>query len=436
MSDQTPERLQAFRAQYQPPARSGRGWFVVLALLLVAGFAGVFALLLLPSSPVRKGAVPAGASAGLDAETQRQYAAYLAEKNLPQEAIAAYETYLDKAPLDNDARAKIQLGIAKLAIDTKQYERALANLYQAEMLAPKSDLKPEIDKRIVQCLDVLGRSSDLKRELKGRTSLKRTAQDVKPGETVLAEFSGQVITDRDLDNEIDKLPASARKTFDDPEKRKDLLKNMVVERVLLDKAVRQGLDEDPKIQEHLAQERDQLIVRRLIEDQVRSKVIVTPEDAERFYKAESARFTTPGSAEVRIESAATKQDAEAMQEWKQAPVTVREGGRLPNVAKSDDFVKDIFVADAGKRVGPTEIDGKWYIAEVVSKKPAQVHPYEEVKDQALQMLQYQKEQEQLQDLLDETLKSQGVALHLERLAPSEGSATPSATSASEAKASS
>ena len=109
----------------------------------------------------------------------------------------------------------------------------------------------------------------------------------------MAEFGGQVITDRDLEREIEKLPPAARESFQSPEKRVELLQNIVAERLLLDKANRLELDKDPEVQEELARVRDGLIVRRLIDQEVDSKTAVSTEDVRRFYEAEIERFTDP-----------------------------------------------------------------------------------------------------------------------------------------------
>ncbi len=430
--ERTPDRLQEFRAQNAARAGQARSNRWAFALLIV-GLAAVLVMqgMLLHST---RAAQPRARAAGLDPETTRTYAAYLAEKNLPQEAIAAYESYLSRADLTPDARARICLGIAKLAMEQKQHEQALANLYLAEMLAPESDIKSEIDKRIVQCLDVLGRSSDLRRELKNRTSLQKTAKDVKPGETVLAECAGQVITDRDLDARIDQLPASMRANLDTPDKREELLKTMVAERMLLDKALRQGLDEDAQVQEQLAQERDALIVRKLIDQEVRSKISLTPEDVERYYKAEPARFTEPARAKIRYAAADTKEAAEAIAAPAEKEASVIEDGAVPGLQGSETFAQAILAASAGDRVGPVEVSGRWYVAKVEEKRASRLLALEDVRDRAQRMLAMQKEQEQMQTMLDDILKSQDVELHLDRLRGS-GEEAPAAASQGSAEGS-
>ncbi|HEO71751.1 MAG TPA: hypothetical protein ENN80_10860, partial [Candidatus Hydrogenedentes bacterium] len=336
MGEQTPDRLREFRSQYRAKAAPGLKLLVLLVVLTLAGFGGVFGLLLRgvttkPESQARHSI----AGAGLPAQTERDYAAYLAEREQPLAAIEAYQRYLTKASLDPNARANICYTMAKLAIKAEAYDVALTFLYQAEFLAPESELKDEIDKKVVLCLDKLGRRVDLRKELRKRTRLQRTAEDLEEGETVLAEFAGEIITDRDWALELEKLPAYMRDSVTTIDKKTEFLKNMVAQRLLVDKARRLELDQDPDVQERVARHLDAMIVQKLIEDEVASAVRVTPEDVERFYKAETERFTEPAKAVVRVGEADTAEAVQAFDVLPEATRTVRKGGAVPGVPGSE-----------------------------------------------------------------------------------------------------
>jgi hypothetical protein len=413
MSEETPERLKQFRAEnHRTTAAPTRLLLVNVVIFVVGMMLGMAGLAALQED---RGAREAGPAGGLSLEQQKRLALYLEEKQLPNRAIDAYTDYLERASLDNAARAKVCYSIAKLALDTEHYEQALASLYEAEMLDPASDLKPEIDRKIVLCLDKLGRAVDLKRELRRRTDIKRSPEDLEPGEVVLAEFAGQVITDRDLELEIEKLPAAAQDAMAGPDKKVDLLRNIVAERLLLDKAHRLELDKDPEIQEQLAAQRDAMIVRKLIGDEVRAKVVVSPEDVQRFYKAESDRFTQPAAATVTVGTVAGDEVA-----WADKPVRVREGGRMPGAPVGPDAIAAVFEAEPGMMTDRFEADGATYTFRVESKEEAELLPFDEVKEQAARMLQMQKEQEQVQVLIEETLQARDVRLHPERLTKETG----------------
>jgi len=420
MSDETPDRLRAFRAHYAPAKAPSNRMAVVQTVVLVAGFAGVFALLL---GQAGQGAPGTDATrGGLSARTARDLAVYLAERQHPIAAVAAYQAYLDREDLEPEARARVCYSMAKLAIDAEQFDTALTYLYQAEFLAPDSDLRAEIDKKVVLCLDRLGRGVDLRKALRKRTAVKRAAADVDPGETVLAEFGDEVITDRDLALEIEKLPPYMRDSIAGPEERAGFLKNLVAQRLLVDKARRLGLDEDPGVQAEMVAQLDAMIVRKLIADEVATRIHVTPEDVERFYNASIDRFTEPATAKVRIGRGDSAEAVQALEALPSVPVTVRQGRPIPGLPGSDAAVEAAFAAGLGGRVGPYESDGAWYVLEVVSKTPERVRPFDEVRDEARRTYEARKHQEELAALIERVLEERDVRLHLERLeAPDESS---------------
>lgn len=407
MSEQTPDRLQQFRAQYAPPRKNGALAYVQLAVT-TAGFVVVGALLLAP----RNAAGPA--AGGMSPDEQREFAAYLEGKSEPEAAVQAYETYMKNAALDPAERANVAYSIAKLSIDAELYDQALPYLYQAEFLNPESDLKDEINKKVVMCLDKLGRGADLRHELRKRTEIKRSAKNVEPDETVLAEFAGEVLTDRDLENELDKLPPAARDSMNTPENRADMVKSLVAQRLLLDKARRLELDKDPEIQDQLVKQLDSMIVQKLIQDEVKKNIKISPEDVERFYKAEPARFTDPAVAEIQIADAESEDAAKAITEFDADPVKIRKGGPVPGAPRELD-ASAVFETEEGKIAGPVQCGERWYVFKVNSKQPEKLRPFEEVKDAARRMLQMQKEQEQVSALIEETLQARNVKLHLDRL---------------------
>ena len=420
MGENTPDRLKAFREETRERSQRRNPWAVVNTLLIVVGFACVIAAIVLTSDRRTQNTAPGG---GLSNAAMREYATVLERKGLVDAAIEAYEEYLGTASLEPDARANVCYSVGKLAIDAERYEKALEFLYQAEMLAPDSPMKDEINSKVVLCLDKLGRSTELRRELRKRTAPTRTAADLAEGEVVLAEFGDEVITDRDLDAEIEKLPPAARESFSTAESRVELLRNLVAERLLLDKAMRLELDKAPEVQEELAQVRDGLIVRRLIDQEIDSKISVTPEDVRRFYDAEIERFTEPAT---RVALAGTGDSAEAAREnlaeakrdpGKASRVVVREGQLVQGLGDGEHdeaVLKVVLGTKSGTVSEPIELDGAWYVF-AVTETPAKVHAFDEVKARAERMLRAEKQREQFQALVSETLKARSVQLYPERL---------------------
>lgn len=417
MSENTPERLKAFRAQYDAaPKRSGAMGIVQLVclILIIVGLAAQWV-----RGPVVKPAAPVANQGGLTLDQQREYAVRLADKKLTGPAIAAYEEYLKNAALSVSERAKVCYSIAKLAVEDEKYDAALPYLYQAEYLDPKSELKEEINKKVVLCLDKLGRNVDLRHELRKRSDTKHDASQVQANDAILAEFGNEAITKRDLEMEIDKLPPAAKDSFATPEKKAELLKNLVAERLLVDKARRLELDKAPEVQDLLAKQLDSMIVQKLISDEVRKDVQVTPEDVERFYKAEPALFTEPASAEVQMAKADSEEAAKGIKEFAGKAVTVRKGRPVPGVKDLAEAPEGLFSAEKDAIVGPVKAGDAWYVFKVASTTPEKLPPFEEAKDKAAQTYQMRKEQEKVSSIIDETLKAREVHLYLERLQDAE-----------------
>lgn len=418
MPESTPDRLKAFRAEYDArERRSKRSRLVILAAFLL-GVAGVFAYQLLiygQLAPDSKGPATTNAS------VQRDLAAYLAAKNQPEAALEAYEQYLEHAEMAPADRAKVCYSAANLAIDTGRHQKALALLYQAEMLDPNSELRNDIDKKILLCLDKLGRPESLRRELARRGNPRHTAAASGP-ETVLAEFGEERITHLDLERELEKLPASAREALNTRESRVAFLKNLVAERLLVEKARRLGLDKDPAIQEQLAGQMERLMVRKLIDDEVRSRLSVTPQDIERFYKAEIARFTVPPTATGTVGRGATESEALANAAGEGAVRAAVRDGRLD--ARGIPADAGAHLAQAVLAKGPGEIavaveaGSAWY-AFRGTLVPETVQPFEQVRDEAERLYRMQKEQEELAAFIEGALNAEGVRLYPERLAPEE-----------------
>lgn len=415
MGENTPERLKQFREGYAGQRTPRSGWAVACVACAIAGIAAGA----LAGVWYARQKSESAAEGGLSLERQKALAVRLEEKQLHQAALEAYDRYLGSAVLGDQARAKVCYSAADVAISADDHERALGYLYEAEFLDPDGELSSEIGKKIVACLEKLDRPVDLRRELRQRTSVKHSEKDLQEGEVVLAELGDGIITDRDLELELEKLPAAAQERMATPEQRFELLKNVVAERLLLDKANRLELDQTPEIQEQLAAQRDALVVRKLIADTVRKNVRVTPDDVERFYKAEPDRFTDPARAQVRVAKADTEEAARVLEAFPEQTVTALEGRAIPGVPGSAEASQALFSApldESGKgRVGPVEIDGTWYIFQVESRTGKRLLPFEEVKNRAGQMLRMTKEQEQVQALIEDTLAARNVRLYPERL---------------------
>ena len=409
-TNSTPERLAAFRAEYQAPKASRTTVFVPIALALLLILTAINLFLALT-----RGTTSASGTSGDSATDQRALASYLVEKNLPGEASAAYRRYIDSGAVAGNDLANVCVSAADAAIQAERFEEALSFLYEADFKVPNSDRKPDIDKKIAFCLEKLNRSTELKHELRNRTTLSKTKAEVAPNETVLAEIGDAVITNRDLDAEINRMPEGARSTYDKPEKREELLKSVVARKVLVEKARRLELDKDEAIQTSLAEALEQLMVSKLIEQDVASNVKITPEDVQRYYQAEIKRFTRPAAVKVLIATGATEAEVSGEATYSTSPVTAIAGESIPGIANSETVAATLVALDKDATSAPTQLGDKWYRFKIVDKQLEEVQPFERVQASVQRLLEQQKRQEQMNALLSQTLQSDSVKLYPERL---------------------
>ncbi|MCC6698374.1 MAG: hypothetical protein IT365_22305 [Candidatus Hydrogenedentes bacterium] len=294
MSEETPERLRRFRATYACD-HARMAWLprVLAAVCLVAlGAMGMKA-----AESLRGASTVSPASrGGLTAEQWRSYAIRLEERNLPEQALHAYEAYLECAALSDPERSRVCYSLAKLASDARLFEEALAYLYQSELLNPGSDLKPEIDKQIVVCLEALGRPGQLAREVRQRSGADPKAANA--SEVVLAEARNQVFTEADLDRELARLPESARASLAAADKKAEFIKGLMTQRVLVDRAFRAGLGKDPDVEAAITAHRDALLVEKLLQTQVKEPEAPAEDDIRHFYESEQKSFTPNGAPQA------------------------------------------------------------------------------------------------------------------------------------------
>lgn len=352
---------------------------------------------------------------GIAPEKLKEFAILLEEKGLPEKAIEVYKTYLEKATLEDSSRAAVCYSVGRLAAEKEHYEDALAYFYLAEMLTPETGLKPEIDKQILACLEHLERKDDLRKELRKRSSPSPSDRDEQSSRVILAEFPTGVITDKDFEAELAKMPPGLKEKMTKPEDKLQLLKNLVAEKLLLDKAFRLGVDKDPEIEKMLARERDSLLVRKLLTMEVDSKIQITPEDVERYYKSAPEKFAEPETAEVLI----CKKDRDGEKpedtDFGDEVISLTRGKNGPDVIQSEEILDAVFSAKPDDLLGPFKQDDQFLWIKVLSKKAARRSSFEETRDTAEKMLRWEKQQELTRQLIDETLKSADVKFFPERL---------------------
>lgn len=233
----------------------------------------------------------------LPAERVREFANVLYNRELFKPAIAEYERYLHEYPLDEREQASISYTIGNIYFDrVHDYESALAYYLRVQELYPKSELVPEAGKRIVECLERLQRSADAQQALEENTFLD-TSQVAKkrPGE-VIAKIGNREITTGDLDYEMKRLPPYIQAQIKDKSKRVEFLRQYVASELLYDTARRKGLEKDPEVVEAAFQAKKNVMVQKLLEEEIAGQVNYGDSDLELYYRANLSRYVKSDSS--------------------------------------------------------------------------------------------------------------------------------------------
>jgi tetratricopeptide (TPR) repeat protein len=233
----------------------------------------------------------------LPAERVREFAGVLYNRELYKPAIAEYERYLRDYPVEEREQASISYTIGNIYFDRlHDYESALSYFLRVQELYPKSDLAPEAGKRIVECLERLQRSADAQQALEESTFLD-TAQVTKkrPGE-VVAKIGMREVTTGDLDYEMKRLPPYIQEQIKDKSKRLEFLRQYIATELLYDTAKRKGLEKNTEVVEAAFQAKKNLMVQKLLEEEIASKVNYNESDLDLYFRANSSKYTKTDSA--------------------------------------------------------------------------------------------------------------------------------------------
>ncbi len=437
--------------------KGGRGTRLVIVLLVCVLIVGIVNLVfaVLGSPDTEK---DAGASAALPPEQQKELALKFEKQGLAEQAARAWREYLQTAALSDKERGNIMYRIGKVYHEEGVWDKALDAYYRAETYGLDSELRPEIGRRIAECLESLGKFAALRYELAERVGMDTDEEDT--GEEVLAEIGPQKITKAELDRRIEaeldrqlgqlagRLSPEQRKaqkerilqSLDSPQNRLDMLRQIVAEEVLYRKAREMELAERPEVRDMLRDAERKLLAQRVIEEEVGGSVNITPTDLETYYKAHKDKYTEPPQAKIshilvdskdkaeevleRLEKGesfeklagemsmdeATRDAGGAIEQW-----VSKAGAHIPGIGESEEGKRLIFATDAGDVVRePVETGAGYHVIMVRERKPARQLPFEDVRNDAYRTLAAQKEREVQESLLATLRNEYDVVIHYSR----------------------
>ena len=268
-----------------PPPPSRRGLY---ALLLVN-------LALLAAIGLSVWLRPAG-DAGDDPARRREVAAKLQAAGAFDEAAAEWARYLEIADRPAAERAGIAYSLGNTLLEAGRYERALRWFYEAESLGA-GELSDELGRRIVHCLERLGRHHAATAAMGASVALAPAAGDpaapadpADPADPVVARIGGDEIRRSQVERALDDGPPELRRAWSEAARRPELLRRYVAEELVWRRALKLELDDDPDVRRRHADLLKQLVVAEFVERELLAKIDVDETDLRSFYQANASRY--------------------------------------------------------------------------------------------------------------------------------------------------
>ncbi len=364
-------------------------------------------------------------------EFYREIGGKLQTAGVIPEAIEAYEKYLNSNDLDKELRAKIFFSLGNLYEESGAYEKALHKYYAVQVIDSSSESAQDSSKRIVALLERLKKYNAAKFELKNQTALEK--ENVRQGGDIVAKIEGRPVFKYEINEELDQLPEMYKKQFEGVEGKKQFLQKYVADELLLAKARKLQYQNDAKIRKQLDRIEKQLLVQRILEDEIQSKISADPADIKNFYEANKSSYNRPEQAEVELVKISEKDSAsQFVQEFKKGKnfkelvksyakdqkeeleaVTIVKG--TPFLTKDNSVSDLILKTTEGKLAGPTLVNGVYYLFKVNKKIKEVIPQYEQIEKQVVQDYKMQKSQNLYSKLLEDILKTDDVKLFMDKM---------------------
>ena len=445
-----------FSLPQKRPQGSAVGALTVLLLIVLV----VLAAANLIVTRAGKSSEPAGGQ-GLSAEQVKDLASKLAQRDLYQQAAAAWQDYLATAKLTGPEEAKTQFQIGTLLEKAGLYGDAIEHYYRSEAAGAVKELQVDLNAHVKECFEKLGKFSALRYELMDRTSLNPSQP---AGGKVVAEIGAEKITEAQLDAKIEESienqlePMKAFMTPEqlneqkkraleqsrNPKTKQDFLEGWLAQEILYRQALQEKLGDKPEVQRVVHDLTRQALSQQLMNEQLASKIHVTDSDLQTYYAANKDKYVEPERAKIshilvkeqgqandllkRLKDGAdfaalakeSSQDETTKGNGGRIADDVLKGARVPGVGDANEINVSIFAASAPAVLEkPFKTDKGWEIVKVEEKQAQRQKSFEEVQQQVGMQLLRQKREEVQREYIKEMMDRHQVVIHTAAFAPAQ-----------------
>jgi len=243
-------------------------------------------------------------------------------------------------------------------------------------------------------------------------------------EKVLAVVNGQPITEAMLGEEAKSLPAYVRPILDTPEGRMQFLESLITRDLLMQEALRRGMDRREDVRERLNMARRSILLEALLRDVTEKAPGLSDEALKKFYDANLENFKV--GERIKVSHVLFKEREQAEETARKAKngmpfkeimkAASEEGGVTADLGfiergKFDKaFEEAAFAAPAGKVTGPVKSAYGYHVIQTGEKRPAGLQPFDEVKEQIAADLREQAQRDAFETLLAQMKKQAKIQL--------------------------
>ncbi len=237
----------------------------------------------------------------IDISSQQNLASELLDNKLYQQAISEYDKIIQSGKIDRKKASNLNYIIGNIYMqELHDYQNAAARFVKVRSLSSDEKLLKNINKNLVICFERMGRSFDAQRELDKMTLLEKPDPENQTRK-IVARIGKREITMSDLENEIQKLPASVSSQFKDQEEKIEFLKQWVANELFYDAALRQGYDQDKDVIEGAFQIKKQLMINKLLKEKIPTDIQISETEIKLYYDAHKVDFKDKKIEEVKTE---------------------------------------------------------------------------------------------------------------------------------------
>jgi len=242
---------------------------------------------------------------------------------------------------------------------------------------------------------------------------------------ILAKVNGEVITVKDFNDRISKLP----KQYQDIVKsqKKNYLDDLIMEKLLYKEALKENIDKEKETQDIISEATKKIIIARLVEKEVEKKVRVSDEEVKKYYDEHSEEFMLPErwrASHILVdtvdEANAIKQNLaqgasfEELAKEKSKDPTRAAGGDIGYFSKGQlvpEFEEECFKLETGEVGNVVKTQFGYHIIKLTDKKNPEVQPFDSVKDMVRRELERSKKKELLDKMMSDAKGSAKILIN-------------------------